>query len=83
MIGTVESRKRLRISMEVDDEDGKVEGDRRKVFCDVCQRVVGVGGVWGGMKEKRENLGGMTEVVCISCDGKYQRSVSLSQNQMT
>jgi hypothetical protein len=73
MIGTVDSRKRLRVSMEVDDDDKKGDEEKRRVFCDVCQRVVGSGGIWGGVKGKNENLGGMTEVVCTGCDGKYQR----------
>jgi RNase P subunit RPR2 len=75
VIGTVDSRKRLRAGMEIDDDETGLGEQRKRVFCDVCQRVVGSGGVWGGNKEKgeREGLMGMVEVVCASCDAKYQR----------
>lgn len=69
-IGTVDTRKRLRIAMETEDEDKK-EVDERRAFCDVCQRVFGSGMIFGG--QERENLGHMTEIVCTSCDAKYSR----------
>jgi len=71
-IGTVETRKRLRSQMEVDDEVPDEES--RKAFCDVCQRIVGSGRVVGG--EHKENMGRMAEIVCSSCDSKYQRYVA-------
>lgn len=69
-IGTVDTRKRLRIAMEAEDEDKK-EVDGRRGFCDVCQRVFASGMIFGG--PERENLGHMTEIICTSCDAKYSR----------
>lgn len=72
-IGTVDSRKRLRIAMEVEDEERK-DDNKRRAFCDVCQRIVGSGIVAGrALKGEKENLGYMSEVICASCDLKYQR----------
>ena len=68
-IGTVDIRKRVRVHSEVEDED--VNPDVRRIFCDVCQRIVGSGQVVGG-KEK-QGMGHMAEIVCVSCDSKYQR----------
>jgi hypothetical protein len=72
-IGTVEMRKRIRVDMEIEDaEAGQVEPTKaRRAFCDVCQRVVGSGSIVGG--KEREPMGHMAEIVCASCDGKYQR----------
>lgn len=73
-IGTVDTRKRLRIAMEAEDEERKeVEG--RRAFCDVCQRVFGSGLIAGGPTEgqERESLAHMTEMICASCDAKYAR----------
>jgi hypothetical protein len=72
-IGTVDSRKRLRIAMEAVDED-KAEVEGRRAFCDVCQRVFASGMAFGG--HTRENLGSILEVVCTGCDSKYSRYVS-------
>jgi hypothetical protein len=69
-IGTVDTRKRLRIAMEAEDEEKKELAGRR-AFCDVCQRVFGSGMIFGG--SERENLGHMTEIICTSCDAKYSR----------
>jgi hypothetical protein len=71
-IGTVEIRKRMRVNMEIEDEEAGTNGSRR-TFCDVCQRVVGSGCIVGG--KQREMMNHMTEIVCESCDRKYQRSV--------
>ncbi|ODN97330.1 hypothetical protein L198_03893 [Cryptococcus wingfieldii CBS 7118] len=68
-IGTVETRKRMRTSMEIDDEDAKVV--ERRAWCDVCQKVVGSGQLIGG--RQKENISHMAEIVCVSCDSKYQR----------
>ncbi|OCF32422.1 hypothetical protein I317_05792 [Kwoniella heveanensis CBS 569] len=68
-IGTVETRKRIRASLEMDDEDAKLKN--RRCWCDVCQRIVGSGQIVGG--EEKESLIGMAEVVCAGCDSKYQR----------
>ena len=68
-IGTVDIRKRVRAQAEFEDED--VEADMKRMFCDVCQRVVGYGQVVGG-KEK-QGMGHMAEIICASCDSKYQR----------
>jgi hypothetical protein len=69
-IGTVDSRKRLRIAMEATDEE-KAEVEGRRAFCDVCQRICGSGVVFGG--PARENLAPIVEVVCTGCDSKYSR----------
>lgn len=69
-IGTVDTRKRLRVAMEAEDED-KAEVDSRRVFCDVCQRVFGSGMVFGG--HARENMASITEIVCAGCESKYSR----------
>jgi hypothetical protein len=69
-IGTVDTRKRLRVAMEAEDED-KAEVDARRVFCDVCQRVFGSGMVFGG--HARENMASITEIVCAGCESKYSR----------
>lgn len=66
-IGTVETRKRQRMGMETEDEERKVK--ERRQFCDVCQRIIGSGQVKGG----KENVGYLAEVICHSCDAKYQR----------
>ncbi|WVQ93008.1 hypothetical protein IAU59_000071 [Kwoniella sp. CBS 9459] len=68
-IGTVDTRKRIRVSMEIDDEDAKVKD--RRCWCDVCQRIVGSGQIVGG--EDKDSLLGMAEIVCAECDSKYQR----------
>ncbi|WVQ74471.1 hypothetical protein IAR50_004072 [Cryptococcus sp. DSM 104548] len=68
-IGTVETRKRMRASMEIDDEDAKVL--ERRTWCDVCQKVVGSGQILGG--RQKESITHMAEIVCTSCDSKYQR----------
>ncbi|WWC90996.1 uncharacterized protein L201_005935 [Kwoniella dendrophila CBS 6074] len=78
-IGTVETRKRIRIQMEIDDEELKLK-DRRQ-WCDVCQRVVGSGQISGGSgsgsgskeNQNKESISSITEIVCTGCDGKYQR----------
>lgn len=69
-IGSTETRKRMRTAME-DDDMLNDDTARRRCFCDVCQRVVCVGQVVGGAE--RQPLGSMTEIVCASCDSKYQR----------
>ncbi|BEJ15520.1 hypothetical protein CspHIS471_0501250 [Cutaneotrichosporon sp. HIS471] len=69
-IGSTETRKRMRTAME-DDDMLNDDPSRRRCFCDVCQRVVCVGQVVGG--PERQSLGNMTEIVCTSCDSKYQR----------
>jgi hypothetical protein len=69
-IGTVDTRKRLRVAMEAEDEE-KAEADSRRVFCDVCQRVFGSGMIFGG--HGRENMAPITEFVCTGCEGKYSR----------
>ena len=68
-IGTVDLRKRLRASMEVEDEEKKAMV--RRSFCDVCQRMVCLGRLVRG--DGKENLSGMAEIVCASCDARYQR----------
>ncbi|WRT69293.1 uncharacterized protein IL334_006277 [Kwoniella shivajii] len=68
-IGTVETRKRMRASMEFDDEEAKVR--ERRQWCDVCQRILGSGQITGG--REKESIGGIAEIVCMECDGKYQR----------
>lgn len=67
-IGTVEIRKRLRGTLELEDEEKK-ETFRRQ-FCDVCQRLVAAGRIVGGGKER---LSSIAEIICASCDSKYQR----------
>lgn len=67
-IGTVEIRKRLRGTLEVEDEEKDALGKRQ--FCDVCQRVVAVGRLVGGEKD---SLSSIAEIICASCDSKYQR----------
>lgn len=69
-MGSTETRKRMRTAME-DDDMLNDDPTRRRCFCDVCQRVVCVGQVVGGAE--RQPLGNMTEIVCASCDSKYQR----------
>jgi hypothetical protein len=69
-IGSTEARKRMRTAMEDDDIVNEESGNRR-CFCDVCQRVVAVGQVIGG--SDRAPLGSMAEIICASCDSKYQR----------
>ena len=71
-IGTVDTRKRLRMAMEAEDED-KAEPDARRAFCDVCQRVFGSGMVFGG--HARENMASISEFICTGCEGKYSRCV--------
>jgi hypothetical protein len=68
VMGTVDVRKRLRISMESEDEDHRL-ADRR-IFCDVCQRATGSGRI---VDKDQERLNHMSELVCLSCDRKYQR----------
>ena len=68
-IGTVDMRKRVRMAIEADDEE--VVEEARRVFCDVCQRIVASGQVIGG--NEKEKMGHMAEIVCSSCDSKYQR----------
>jgi len=65
-IGSIESRKRIRLSLE--DEVGD------QVFCDVCQRVQGKGHVFGA----EDLLDNISEVICFSCDTKYQRCTDVS-----
>ncbi|WVR08840.1 hypothetical protein IAU60_005898 [Kwoniella sp. DSM 27419] len=69
VIGTVETRKRMRSTMEIDDEDAKAVD--RRTWCDVCQRIVGSGQIVGG--KEGESLASMAEIVCVECDSKYQR----------
>ncbi|KAL7421042.1 hypothetical protein Q5752_003926 [Cryptotrichosporon argae] len=68
-VGSQETRKRMRAAME--DQDLMGDEKQRRCFCDVCHRIVGSGWVSGGPDE--ENLAYMAEIVCVSCDGKYQR----------
>ncbi|WWD06989.1 hypothetical protein V865_005086 [Kwoniella europaea PYCC6329] len=68
-IGTVETRKRIRVQMEIDDEETKVK--ERKQWCDVCQRIIASGQILGG--DENESVSSMTEIVCGECDSKYQR----------
>ena len=75
-IGTVETRKRVRAAVEIEDEG--LEIARRRVWCDVCQRVTGAGQVIGGTGE---DLGYMLEVVCSACDSKYQRCTDVSSHR--
>lgn len=70
-IGTVETRKRQRIGVEAEDEEGKVK--ERRQYCDVCQRIIGSGQIKSG----KENIGYLAELVCTLCDSKYQRCVQL------
>lgn len=67
-IGTVDMRKRLRTTLESEDEEKRAIV--RRQFCDVCQRVVASGMIVGGDKE---NMNPIAEIVCAHCDGKYQR----------
>ena len=67
-IGTVEMRKRMRATLETEDEEKRVFV--RRQFCDVCQRVVGSGRLVAGAKE---NMSSIAEIVCAPCDAKYQR----------
>ena len=68
-IGTVDLRKRMRVSVEVaDEEKGAID---RRTFCDVCQRMVGSGRLIGGID--KESMSHIAEIVCASCDGRYQR----------
>lgn len=69
-IGSTEARKRMRTAMEDDDLVNEEPGSRR-CFCDVCQRVVACGQIVGG--PERSPLGNMAEIICASCDSKYQR----------
>jgi hypothetical protein len=78
-IGTVDTRKRLRMAMEAEDEE-KVESDSRRVFCDVCQRVFGSGTVVGG--QGRENMAPISEFVCTGCESKYSRCTDVSLEDM-
>ncbi|ORX39265.1 hypothetical protein BD324DRAFT_619074 [Kockovaella imperatae] len=64
---TLDIRKRFRVSLEVDDEEHKAID--RRVFCDVCQRSIAT----GQMTRDGESMLGMLEIVCASCDAKYQR----------
>lgn len=69
-IGSTEARKRMRTAMEDDDLINEEPASRR-CFCDVCQRAVACGQVIGG--PERSALGSMAEIICASCDSKYQR----------
>lgn len=57
----------MRMFMEIDDEEVKVS--ERWIWCDVCQRIVGLGQVYGG--KDRENILYQVEIICIGCDSKY------------
>ncbi|WWC72872.1 uncharacterized protein I206_106836 [Kwoniella pini CBS 10737] len=70
-IGTVETRKRMRVQLEIDDEEGKVSN--RRQWCDVCQRIIGSGQILGGNGNEQESISNIAEIVCGDCDGKYQR----------
>jgi len=67
-IGTVEMRKRMRATLETEDEEKRTVVHRQ--FCDVCQRVVASGRLVAGAKE---NMSSIAEIVCAPCDAKYQR----------
>ena len=67
-IGTVDMRKRLRTTLESEDEEKRAIV--RRQFCDVCQRVVASGMIVSGEKE---NMNPIAEIICAPCDGKYQR----------
>lgn len=69
-VGSTETRKRMRAAME-DDDVVNEEANARRCFCDVCQRVVARGQVVGG--PDRTPLSNMAEIVCTTCDSKYQR----------
>lgn len=69
-IGSTEARKRMRTAME-DDDLVNDDVTQRRCFCDVCQRVVAAGQVVGG--PERTSLSHMAEIICTSCDNKYQR----------
>ena len=71
---TLEVRKRLRISMEIEDEEHHAVD--RRVFCDVCQRLVASGQVKDA--SSAESVLSMAEIICPSCDGKYQRCTDVS-----
>lgn len=64
----------MRTSMEIDDEEAKVS--ERRTWCDVCQRIVGSGQVYGG--KDRENILHQAEIICTGCDSKYQRCTDVS-----
>lgn len=64
----------MRASMEIDDEEAKVT--ERRTWCDVCQRIVGSGQVWGG--KDRESILHQAEIICTGCDSKYQRCTDVS-----
>lgn len=68
-IGTVETRKRLRAGLEMQDEENGV--DARRQFCDVCQRIIGSGWIKGG--KAKMHIGHLAEIICSSCDARYQR----------
>ena len=73
-IVTLDVRKRLRISMEIEDEERHAVD--RRVFCDVCQRLVASGRILDS--GSAELVLSMAEIVCSSCDGKYQRCTDVS-----
>lgn len=76
IIGTVDTRKRARAAVEAEDEDRPLE--EKRAICDVCQRVVGSGAIVGG--QAKDPLGHMAELVCASCDAKYQRCTDVSRS---
>lgn len=75
IIGTVDTRKRARAAVEAEDEDRPLE--EKRAICDVCQRIVGSGAIVGG--QAKDSLGHMAELVCASCDAKYQRCTDVSR----
>ncbi|ORY33018.1 hypothetical protein BCR39DRAFT_504009 [Naematelia encephala] len=74
-IGTVETRKRQRIGVEIEDEE--LKSGSRRVFCDVCQRIVGSGMIFGGkdregilhMAEIQISEPSLTAARCTDCGG--------------
>lgn len=73
-IGTVETRKRGRVTMEEEDRSG---GDpEKRQFCDVCQRIIGSGWIRGTVHKARVSVQDIAEIVCASCESRYQRYVS-------
>jgi transcription elongation factor Elf1 len=78
-IGTVETRKRMRVTMDIED-DASSKKERRQ-FCDVCQRLIGSGWIRGGREKDKRSVQGMAEIVCSSCDARYQRYVVIFERK--
>ena len=69
---SLEMRKESRLAMETEDADAQTSG--RRIFCDVCQKVIAsLAAVTSGADLSRNHL---PEVVCEKCDFKYRRCVA-------